>query len=658
MNLMLGPSPSLSQLSLGSTPTQHAARILEAVSAEDAEVAARYPVASWRRCLQDFKLDPSGRRDVGSYAGNRVLNDARDAMGDWLALASDELQSLHSAVRATGYSVGFSNSDGLLILERSDRQPDPDIPTDRSGWMWPENIGGTNAVGTCIIEEQPVSVFGGQHFLHGCTDMACAGAPVFDPGGQLCGVMIATCRDSRLQFQTHRLAADVVKQSAQRLSTAIFHRDFPVSTLIEWQDDEGSRCLIAIDADHHIEGANRSARRCLDMGETGPLSKPLWSVFEKSAQLRNLKGRGGDIELRALRGGKITHARVNPARQKASPSFSGFSAVAHSRPVPQASTVMGLEACAGTDPAMLRNVGILKTIRESGLPILLLGETGTGKDTLARAIHMAGPRADHPFVPVNCAAIPESLIDSELFGYAPGSFTGASPNGNGGRIIEANGGTLFLDEIGDMPLALQTRLLRVLDTQEVVALGTGTPRKLDINVIAATHQDLHRRVAEGQFRQDLFYRLAGAVIDVPPLRHRTDLETIVERILSGLAGGSRRLDASAIDALMRHAWPGNIRELGHVLRRAASLAAGAVITADHLLLLPSNEGSVQTGSTASTPVRGYGATVRQTVSDAEAGSIVTALDRNDGDVEAAARMIGISRATFYRKMQRYNVQRM
>ena len=221
----------------------------------------------------------------------------------------------------------------------------------------------------------------------------------------------------------------------------------------------------------------------------------------------------------------------------------------------------------------------------------------------------------------NCAAIPEPLIDSELFSYAPGAFIGASPNGNRGRILEASGGTLFLDEIGDMPLPLQTRSLRVIECHEVVALGTGTPRKVDIAIIAATHQDLHKHVADGRFRQDLYYRLAGAVIDLPPPRHRGDLIPIIERLLGQLSASAKRLDQSAIECLVRHSWPGNLRELSHVLRRAVSLAADGGITKDGLVLLPVPIAPSGKGLGFSQPAGRNGETVVQAVLEAEAGQI-------------------------------------
>ncbi len=217
--------------------------------------------------------------------------------------------------------------------------------------------------------------------------------------------------------------------------------------------------------------------------------------------------------------------------------------------------------------------------------MLILGETGTGKDTLARALHQEGGRAERAYVAFNCAAVPETLIDSELFGYGVGAFTGARREGSPGRLIEADGGTLFLDEIGDMPLVLQTRLLRVLESGEVSPLGSGKTRTIDVQIIAATNQNLKTRVAQGLFREDLYYRLAGVVIQLQPLRDREDFAQLARRMLDRVAGGEDvGLSDEALARLARHRWPGNARELKFVLQRAAQICEGGWIRPEDLML--------------------------------------------------------------------------
>jgi transcriptional regulator with PAS, ATPase and Fis domain len=201
-------------------------------------------------------------------------------------------------------------------------------------------------------------------------------------------------------------------------------------------------------------------------------------------------------------------------------------------------------------------------VLDRDIPILILGETGTGKEMLARAIHADSARCRQPFVAVNCASIPETLIEAELFGYDEGAFTGARRKGAPGRILQANGGTLFLDEIGDMPLALQARLLRVLSEREVLPVGATRPVPVNIRVIAATHAPLEQLVLAGRFRDDLYYRLTGAHIELPPLRERSDLGAMITRLL-----GARSLTPAALQRLLAHRWPGNLRELRNAVDR-------------------------------------------------------------------------------------------
>jgi len=652
MNASFSARRSLQEYA-GKSPSQHADRVVELVGNKNSppnnEIESKlYPVDSWRRCLEDFKLDPAAPLEAIPHVGQRELNLAREAAGEYLPMASDELVELFSNLRGIGYSTSLANHEGLFILEQADRDSSRYVSTDQPGWMWPEHLGGTNSVGTCIVDEDVTSVFGAQHFFSICSDTACAGAPIFDPDGVLWGIFSITMRDSALQFQTHALATQTLKLAAMRLSARLFRRKYANSTIVDWRGDDGSSSLLAVNSDLKVEGANRTARRLLGLEQTGSVSKPLWNLFEKNNDLRKAKLESGTLELRTLKAGKSLHVNVSTSGPSATRVFMPGKASKPTTP-----TEMTLVGCAGSDPAMLRNINILRKVRNSGLPILLLGETGTGKDTLARAIHGDGTRAGKPFVAFNCAAIPESLIDAELFGYAPGTFTGASPTGNRGRILEADGGTLFLDEIGDMPLLLQTRLLRVLEHQEVVALGTGNPQKVDLNIIAATHQNLHSHIADGRFREDLYYRLAGAVIEIPALRDRVDRREIIERTLSDIAGDSKRLDAPALQALLEHSWPGNLRELSHVLRRATVIAEGETIYVTDLMLQRRSgiEKRVLTES-PTMQMSDLPSSVHQVVWKAEQQSINAAMREAEGDVQAAAKLLGVSRATLYRKLQR------
>ncbi|HNG80081.1 MAG TPA: sigma 54-interacting transcriptional regulator, partial [Burkholderiaceae bacterium] len=244
----------------------------------------------------------------------------------------------------------------------------------------------------------------------------------------------------------------------------------------------------------------------------------------------------------------------------------------------------GLGSLTTGDPQVGTVVEKIRRVLNRDIPILILGETGTGKELLARAIHQDSERAKQPFVAVNCASIPETLIEAELFGYEEGAFTGARRKGAVGKIVQANGGTLFLDEIGDMPIGLQAHLLRVLQERQVTPLGSSKPVAVDVTLVCATHRNLREMIDQKTFREDLYYRLNGLAVRLPPLRERSDLMALVERILERESSGRRlRLDPEVVRLFQAYQWPGNVRQLFNVLRTATVMAAGeAVITRDHL----------------------------------------------------------------------------
>jgi transcriptional regulator with PAS, ATPase and Fis domain len=305
-----------------------------------------------------------------------------------------------------------------------------------------------------------------------------------------------------------------------------------------------------------------------------------------------------------------------------------------------------LQALNTGDARLAQAVAKVGKVLGQGVPILIMGETGTGKEWLAQAIHADSPRARGPFVAVNCAAIPEALIESELFGYEEGAFTGARRKGASGRIMQAHGGTLFLDEIGDMPLALQARLLRVLEERKVVPLGGARALAVDIDVVCATNHDLRKRIADGLFREDLYYRLNGLVVKLPPLRERSDLEAIVQKLLAGETR-TRRVADEVLRLFRRHAWPGNLRQLASLLRTARLMAGdedeiGLQHLSDDFL------DELDAVSAAAAPE----ARANARLDDLELSAILRTLAAHGGNVSAAARALGVSRNTIYRKLPR------
>ena len=297
---------------------------------------------------------------------------------------------------------------------------------------------------------------------------------------------------------------------------------------------------------------------------------------------------------------------------------------------------------------MLRNVRSAYRIAKSRVPVMIEGPTGAGKEVFARALHAASDRAARPFVALNCAAIPESLIESELFGYRPGAFTGARKEGMRGKVLQSSGGTLFLDEIGDMPLALQTRLLRVLEEQEVVPLGTEIPVKVDLHVISASHRNVREMIARGEFREDLYYRLNGITLELPPLAARTDKERLIREFLAAETSDDRpaAIEVAAFQRLLAYDWPGNVRELRNVIRTALAICDGGVVRLSDLPSELRNEAMRHSAPGVAAP----GSPHRRSRED-----VLRHMRECDGNMSLTAAQLGISRNTLYRRCKRLGI---
>ena len=311
---------------------------------------------------------------------------------------------------------------------------------------------------------------------------------------------------------------------------------------------------------------------------------------------------------------------------------------------------------------MLRIVRSARRVAASSVSVMIQGATGTGKELFARALHAASGRT--PFVALNCAAIPESLIESELFGYKSGAFTGARREGMKGTILQASGGTLFLDEIGDMPLALQTRLLRVLEEHEVVPLGADKPMKVDLRVVCASHQHLRSMIARGQFREDLYYRLNGITLELPRLAERSDKDQLIRKLLGAETSDGRpvAIETDAFQCLLDYDWPGNIRELRNVIRTALAICDGGVV---RLRDLPSEvrHGAADAVAAAQAPTDAVGEgdmpehlkNALSPIEAAERQALVKAIKTTDGNMARAATLLQVSRSTLYRRCRRLGI---
>ena len=345
-------------------------------------------------------------------------------------------------------------------------------------------------------------------------------------------------------------------------------------------------------------------------------------------------------------------------------------------PAPEAGGAPGralsltLEELAGEDPHMLRNIRCAHRIADTNVSVLIQGPTGSGKEAFAHAMHLASGRAGRPFIAVNCAAIPETLIESELFGYKPGAFTGARREGLRGRIVQSSGGTLFLDEIGDMPLALQSRLLRVLEEREVVPLGSEGAIAVDLHVLAASHRNLREMIARGAFREDLYYRLNGITLELPALRERTDKERLIQHALAAETGNGRpaAIERDALQRLLTYSWPGNIRELRNVIRTALAICEGGVVRGmdlpreirDGESLHEERPDAISGHLPPPLPASAGGsledsAPPCNRLQAAERAALLRAMEELHGNMSRVAAELGVSRNTLYRKIKRHGI---
>ncbi|MEE4698727.1 sigma-54-dependent Fis family transcriptional regulator [Pseudomonas alliivorans] len=641
---------------------------------------------SWRRCF-DSGLSPDNKPEVPQIEGS-LLTRMQDEFGQQaFSYALTELNGLMNMVSEVGYSASLANAQGVIIAESVKPQQAFYCESDKLGSVWSEAVGGTNGIGTCIVEQRPVAIFRDDHFYFDLSSQACVAAPFYNPLGELQGVLNLTTCNPSVDINAHHIVYNLATKSSVLLEERLFIEHFRDYAILQLCDSSRAAQVIAVDELGIVRGASHAARRRLGLSSTQVGRIRLWEVIDCPQSTISLECFKAPMRARTLlRDEQVDMVLLRANRQEAlSPLTEARARTVRSNVRPK-EVSSSLARCAGQDSTMQQNVKLIRKVMNKKLPILLLGETGVGKDTLAKAIHDESDRCKGPYVAFNCAAVPESLIDSELFGYSKGAFTGASKEGSQGRLLEADGGTLFLDEIGDMPLTLQTRLLRVLESGEVSPLGAGKAVQVNLQIIAATNQRLHEKVTDGSFREDLFFRLAGMIVNIPPLRERDDRGQLIETVLETVVGDdpTPTMKPAAWKKLLDYSWPGNVRELKHVLHRASLFAEEGVISASDITLPFENRiksiaerlGTPPASSFALPPAPvvisgpsqndadsseiGVDAVLnldaRQALAELEGQTIQAAMAAHGNNVDKAARSLGMSKATLYRKIKRYGIR--
>ncbi|KWD10266.1 Fis family transcriptional regulator [Burkholderia ubonensis] len=628
---------------------------------------------------ETFGLQVSARPDY-DVLSNAALVLKREQNRVLCVHAMPVMETLHEQIVNTQSMIVLTDAEGLILhsIGDDDFLRRAEKVALRPGANWAENRQGTNAIGTALAELCPMVVHGDQHFLAANRFLTCSSVPILDPYGDAIGVLDVTGDHRSYHQHTMALAKMSVQMIENHLFTTTFQETLQVSfhgrpeflgTLMEG--------IVAFTADGRFLSANRSAQFQLGMPLAALRAHTLSSLFDVTpAQLIDRMRASPDQRLMLnLGNGAVVCARVHFRRETLAEGSrptdvhdAGVPAARACTTAPAAGSPAGLSRLGYLDTGDPQVASVIAKVRKvigKDIPILITGETGTGKELLAQAIHNDSPRRDGPFVAVNCASIPETLIESELFGYEEGAFTGARRKGAVGKLLQANGGTLFLDEIGDMPYPLQVRLLRVLQERLVNPLGSTKTIAVDISIICATHRDLRDMIAQNRFREDLYYRLNGLVVRLPPLRDRTDLAVVVQKMLQreAIAGAGRAPLTVAPDVMAlfeRCTWPGNFRQLGNLLRTAAAMVDDdGEIRREHLpddffddlrdrdaQAAPDAPAAACAAPCAADTLPAADARLQ----DVAASAIAAALARHGGNVSAAARALGVSRNTIYRKM--------
>jgi transcriptional regulator of acetoin/glycerol metabolism len=628
---------------------------------------------SWIRCLNEYQLNPDSCAEP-EVVPPVELQERQERLADVQAVAKVEMANLYQQLAGSGYAIMLTDREGVLLNYFGD--PAFTHAASKTGLMqgavWSERVQGTNGMGTCLVERRPLTVHQDEHYLSRNIGLSCAAAPIFDHEGELVGVLDAS-GESRLA-QQHTLA--LVSMSVQMIENRVFLHQFRHDYILRFHNRSEfvgtlSEGAIALSVTGTVLAASRAALSLLGYAHPGEIvGREVCELFNST-----FPGLVDSSTRRAFHPVPIFEVRSN-AR---------FFAVVY-QPVtgsgtrrPQRNSARltapgagepldALDALHHGDPVMHANVETAKRVMERNVSVVLLGETGTGKERFARAMHLAGNRASRPFVAINCASIPESLVESELFGYRAGAFTGASKEGQRGKLLQANGGTLFLDEIGDMPVALQARLLRVLEEREVVPLGGETPVRLDIRVVSATHCDLAKKIESGTFREDLYYRLQGVTFTMPPLRERLDRGALIRQLAleESDPGSPVELDDQLLALLERQRWPGNLRQLRHLLRTMIALRETDRLGLHDLppefhpdqaeATLPPAAASCQAAATAPAAPANKPGDGLNPFECAEREVLLQELKRHQWNLSGVARELNISRNTLYRKLQRLNIE--
>ena len=645
-----------------------------------------------RERSESYGLDPYMEPDFSPLRGD-ALNTMLESNRSLHTHALPVMETLYEQIINTHNLIVLTDANGLILHSIGDQ--DFTAKADRvalqTGVAWSEQSKGTNAIGTALVEQRATLVHADEHFLTANHFLTCSAAPIFNHMGHVVGVLDVS--GDKNSFHKHTMG--LVRMSAHMIENHMFAAEFADNITLHFHSRpefigtlmEG---MVSFTPSGKFLSANRSGVFQLGLPLSALQTHTFNSLFGMpiSALIDHQRTAQAGYMQMCLHSGvrvfakasmqlpKVFFNDIKPATDTHNNHHAELTKTVRDEFGAKQRKSLSLATLNTGDDQIATVIHKVSKVIGRDISILITGETGTGKELLAQAIHNDSPRSSNPFVAVNCASIPETLIESELFGYEEGAFTGAKRKGSTGKILQANGGTLFLDEIGDMPKNLQARLLRVLQERVVTPLGSCKSIPVNVSIVCATHRNLRNMIASNEFREDLYYRLNGLVVKLPPLRERSDIELVIRKLIREETEGPRYTVSPEVMAMFkRHNWPGNLRQLINLLRTAMVMAdEDHVIRREHLpddfiedfekldhSTPPKHHAMNDDFATIKAPTQTLtlagSNTFAQTdhessasLEDAELSIIRRTLDTFGGNVSAAARALGVSRNTIYRKI--------
>lgn len=637
---------------------------------------------SWKKFIEEQSINTGEVRQIiiGSWQNsvkkginpfqkkvNRIITEKEIIFNenlnrDLIEISLSVMENLYKFVAGSGFIVTLTDNKGIILKIIGDQAVVNSMAKGNFiiGADWSEESAGTNAIGLAIKLDQPVQVISYEHFCICSHNSTCSGAPIHDTEGNIIGLLDMTGDYEKAHSHTLGMVVAAVHGIEYQLECKIAWAKYnSANNYMNAIVESISHGIMAVNEFGVITHANNYAIKVLQDNRDDIIGRDIKTYLKSTYFKENKKDRLclTDEEVDIISNGKIKKAIISTRKIEGLPCGEKgiviiFNEINRTRKLVQ--RMSGLQAkltfkdILGENENFLSTVSIAKNASYNLSNILLLGESGTGKDVFAQAIHNASQSSNGPFVAINCGAIPRELISSELFGYVDGAFTGAKRGGNPGKFEMADGGTIFLDEIGEMPLELQTILLRVIENKSIMRIGGRESIPVNVRIIAATNKDLTREVVRGNFRQDLYYRLNVISINLLPLRERKDdipifCQTFIHKMNHQLGKNVNEIEGAIYERFNEYDWPGNIRELYNILERAMNICQDSKLLVSFLPEEFICSHKVQNSVSHSS------------MEELEKELISNLMLDYDGNITSIANKLSIARTTLYRKLKKYDL---